>query len=294
MEPMFDRLLSHVSELRGASANIQVMLLLKFLLPSVLICLISLAEHKWGATISGALLGVPVTGGPVLLFLALEQGASFSARTSVACLLGLIALAAFALTYTLVARSRGWLASIMVAILAFVAISAVILEFPLRRPGWAFFLTCGALAATLWGFPQFSTSITGAHDLAGRELVWRMITASVLVFLLTAVAPLVGPIASGLAAMVPVYTSILAVFNHMKSSARAMAVLKGLVTGAFSAATFFVIVALFVEELNRLVCFGLAALACLAVEITLLRYLHKKSPTAPVSVACEQEIQDER
>ena len=210
------------------------MLLLKFLLPPLLICLLSLAERKWGAAISGMLLGFPVTGGPVLFFLALEQGASFSVRTAVASLQGLIALAAFALTYSLVARSRGWLASILVAILVFLAISAAILEVPLRRPGWAFLLTCGALLATLWAFPRFSTSIGGANDLAGRELIWRMITAAVLVFVLTAVAPMVGPIASGLAVMVPVYTSILAVFNHMKSRARAMAMLKGLVTGAFS------------------------------------------------------------
>jgi uncharacterized membrane protein len=259
------------------------MLLLKFFIPPLLICLLSLAEHKWGATISGALLGFPVTGGPVVFFLALEQGASFSTRTATASLQGLMALAAFALTYSLVARSRGWLASILVAILVFLAISAAILEAPLRRPGWAFLLTCGALLATLWVFPRFSTGV-GENHLGGRELIWRMITAAVLVSLLTAVAPLVGPIASGLAVMVPVYTSILAVFNHMKGSWRAMAVLKGLVNGAFSSAIFFVIVALFLEKLTTVVCFGLAALACLAMQIIMLRHLHKGTP---VSVACK-------
>ncbi len=166
------------------------MLLLKFLIPPLLICLLSLAERKWGAAISGMLLGFPVTPGPVLFFLAFEQGAAFSARTAVASLLGLIALAAFALTYSLVARSRGWLASLLIAILVFLAISAAILEVPLRRPGWAFLLACGALLATLWAFPRFSTSVGGEKQLAGRELIWRMITAAVLVFLLTAVAPI--------------------------------------------------------------------------------------------------------
>jgi hypothetical protein len=67
---------------------------------------------------------------------------------------------------------------------SFLAIAAAILEVPLHRPGWAFFFTCGVLLATLWAFPQFSTSATGATHLTGRELVWRMITAAVLVFLL--------------------------------------------------------------------------------------------------------------
>jgi hypothetical protein len=264
-----------------------MMLLLKFLLPPLLICLLSLAERKWGAAVSGMLLGFPVTPGPVLFFLALEQGASFSARTAVASLLGLVAIAAFALTYSLVARSRGWVASVLVAILVYLAIAAAILEVPFRRPGWAFLLACGALLAALWAFPRFSTSVGGNKQLGGRELIWRMVTAAVLVFMLTSVAPLVGPVASGLAAMAPVYTSILAVFNHMKSSSRAMAVLKGLVTGAFSGAIFYVIVALFVEKLTTMVCFGLAIFACLTVQMILLRYLHKGSPAVPVSVACE-------
>jgi hypothetical protein len=103
--------------------------------------------------------------------------------------------------------------------------------------------------------------------------------------MLTVVAPLVGPTASGLAVVAPVYTSILTVFNHMKSGARAMAVLKGLVTGAFSSVTFYVIVALFLKKLTIVVCFGLAASACLAVQMLLLRYLHRGSPAAPAGVA---------
>jgi len=232
-------------------------------------------------------IGIPSNPRASIVFPGVGAGASFSARTAVGSLLGLIALAAFALTYSLVARSRGWLASIIVAILVFIAISAAILEIPLRRPGWAFFLACGALQATLWAFPRFSTNVGGEKQLSGRELIWRMITAAVLVFLLTVLAPLVGPIASGVAVVAPVYTSILTVFNHMKSEARAMAVLKGLVTGAFSGATFYVIVALFLEKLTSVVCFGLAAFACLAVQMILLRCIHNVSPTVPVRVACK-------
>ena len=108
------------------------------------------SHHLWCA------LGVPVTGGPVVFFLALEQGASFSARTSVACLLGLIALAAFALTYTLMARSRGWLASIIIAIMAF-------LDFcrhpriPATPPRMGFLPHLWRVASDARGFPQFST-----------------------------------------------------------------------------------------------------------------------------------------
>jgi hypothetical protein len=66
-----------------------------------------------------------------------------------------------------------------------------------------------------------------------------------------------------------------------------MAVLKGLITGAFSGASFYLIIALFLEKLPPVVCFGLATLACLAVQIILLRFVYKRSPAASVSVACE-------
>jgi hypothetical protein len=255
------------------------MLLLKLTLAPVLIGLVSLAERKWGAAISGALVGLPLTSGPVLFLLAVEQGVWFSARTSIGSLLALIALAGFALAYSLVARARGWLPSMLVATVVYVAISAVIIAVPLRRAGWAFALACGMLLAVLRLFPRTSAGAGGAKTVTGRELIWRMITAAILVFLLTAMAPMLGPILSGLAAMFPVFTGILAVFNHLKSGTRAIAALKGVVTGAFSAAVFFVIVALTLGALGIGVCFPLAALAGVAVQAMLLPYL-RPAPSA--------------
>ena len=67
--------------------------------------------------------------------------------------------------------------------------------------------------------------------------------------------------------MFPVYTSILAVFNHMKSSALALSMLKGVVTGAFGGAIFFVVVALGLGSLATGLCFLSAALAALATIV---------------------------
>jgi hypothetical protein len=249
------------------------MVLLKLTLAPVLIGLVSLAERRWGAAISGALVGLPLTSGPVLFFVAVEQGASFSAHMAIGSLLGLTALAAFALAYSLVARARGWLLSMGLAILAYVAVSAVIIEVPLRRAVLSFAVTCAGLSAVLCAFPRTPPSTTGVKSVTGGELIWRMITAGLLVFLLTAVAPILGPIASALITMSPVYISILTVFNHLKSGMRAITVLKGALTGAFGGAVFFVIVAAALERLAIGVCFGMAALAAVAVQAVLVPYL---------------------
>jgi O-antigen/teichoic acid export membrane protein len=51
---------------------------LKLVLTPLLIAAASLARRRWGHAVSGWLLGLPLTSGPVAFFLAIERGASFS------------------------------------------------------------------------------------------------------------------------------------------------------------------------------------------------------------------------
>ena len=50
------------------------MLALKLLLVPCFLLLVSLAGRRWGAHVVGWLAGLPVVAGPILYFLALEQG----------------------------------------------------------------------------------------------------------------------------------------------------------------------------------------------------------------------------
>jgi hypothetical protein len=252
-----------------------MMLLLKLTLAPVLIGLVSLAQRKWGAAISGALVGLPLTSGPVLFFLAIEQGATFSAHTAIGSLLGLIAQAGFALAYSRLANWRGWAPSVAGAVVVYVAVSVLFVKVPLRGAALVFVITCAVMAAVLRAFPRNSAGAAGSEHVSSREVVARMITVAVLVFLVTAIAPLLGPVPSGLLAAFPVYTGILAVFNHLKSSAQATAALRGVQTGAFGAAVFYVIVSLALGRLAIGPCFLLAALAGVAVQAALLPYVRR-------------------
>ena len=77
--------------------------LIKLVPTPLLIATLTLIGRRWGSAVSGAIAGLPLTSGPVSVFLALEQGKDFAAHTANATLAGLIAVAAFSLSYALVA-----------------------------------------------------------------------------------------------------------------------------------------------------------------------------------------------
>src|SRR5689334_15298204 len=73
--------------------------LFKLLVSPLLIGAVSLAGRRWGPAVSGWLVGLPLTSGPVVLFLALEQGTTFAAAAAQAIMLGIISVGVFCLTY---------------------------------------------------------------------------------------------------------------------------------------------------------------------------------------------------
>src|SRR5881227_2095437 len=86
-------------------------LLLKVVLTPALIATATLVGRRWGGTMSGWLVGLPLTSAPVVFFLALDQGTVFATAASLAVLLGTISQAFFAVAYARVAVGAGWFAA---------------------------------------------------------------------------------------------------------------------------------------------------------------------------------------
>jgi hypothetical protein len=63
------------------------MLLLKLTLAPFLVAAATLIARKWGAKAGGLLMGLPLTTGPIFLFLAVDQGPRFAARALVTSVL---------------------------------------------------------------------------------------------------------------------------------------------------------------------------------------------------------------
>src|SRR4030095_10506345 len=101
-------------------------LTLKLVVTPALIGTATLVGRRWGQSIGGWLVGLPLTTGPVAFFIALEQGAAFGAAAAAGSRGGAVAEAAFAAAYGRSASRSGWLPSLLAGSLAYAAVAAVL------------------------------------------------------------------------------------------------------------------------------------------------------------------------
>ena len=260
----------------GGSATGRL-LALKLILVPTLIGAVSLAGRRWGPAVSGWLVGLPLTSGPVSIFLTFEQGEAFAARAAQGTLMGLISLSAFCLVYCWLSRRVGWPSSTLGGWGAYSAITVVFDRIALQ-PVVSFVAVVGFIALALKLLPPSRHPGTRLNP-PRWEIAVRMVAATALVVALTGFANLLGPQLSGLLAPFPVYATVLAIFTHAyQGSSAATELLRGVVMGSFSFAIFFLIVAGLVEQWGPVAAFGLATLAALLMHGYLLRFLKEAGP----------------
>ena len=241
-------------------------LLLKLIVTPLLIGAASLAGRRWGETVSGWFIGLPLTSGPVCWFLAVEQGTGFAAGAARGCLAGATAEAGFCLAYGLAARNAGWPRSIAAGTAGFAA-CATILQLS-TSPLWLLALVVyAALTGALWLMPQLASGRPQLPTTPSWDLPARMIVATALVLALTALAPLLGPRLSGLLATYPLFGAVLAAFaHHLSGAAAASRVLRGLLIGLFGFTGFFLVLALTIEPAGIAGAFAMATALALAIQ----------------------------
>jgi hypothetical protein len=215
----------------------------KIVASPLLICAASLVGRRWGQSVAGWLVGLPLTSGPVALFLALDYGSDFAARAAIGSLAGTAVQAGFCFGYIRTARWFGWPVAFAVATIAF-ALGAVALELVAPSPALTLLLALAALAVALALLPPAKIRIASAPAAPRWDLPARMIVAASLVLGLSAAAPLIGPRLAGLLATFPVFATVLAVFaHHLNGEAAARQVLRGLLIGLYGFAGFFAVLA---------------------------------------------------
>ena len=238
---------------------------LKLLLTPVLIVVATLAGRRWGEAAGGWLAGLPLTSGPVALFLAFEHGTSFAAASSFGSLDGAAAEAWFGIAYAWTARRCPWGLALVAGRAAFALCGALLQS--LRVPLWALLLVSYAiLGISLRLMPPGQTlrepTLAPSWDLPARAAV-----ATALVIGVTAAAPFLGPRASGLLAAFPIFGTVLAVFaQRAYGAAAASDVLRGLILGLFSFCAFFYVLGITLETLGIAASFGLAILVMLVIQ----------------------------
>ena len=241
-------------------------LLLKLVVTPVLISSASLAGRRWGETVSGWFIGLPLGSGPVCFFLALEQGSEFAAAAARGCVAGTAAESGFCLAYVWAARRAGWPMSIASGTVAFAAVAAAL---QVAAPPLAL-LAPLAYAALLAGLALMPRLVGRAAPLPAPppwDLPARMALATALVLALTALGPLLGGRLSGLLATYPLFGAVLAGFAHRLSGpANAERVLRGMLIGLFGNTGFFQVIGLTIAGAGIAVAFAVATALALTVQ----------------------------
>ena len=242
-------------------------LLLKLIITPALIGTASLAGRRWGHSISGWLVALPLTTGPITFFLALTHGTAFAATAAAGTLAGGFSQAAFVLCYARLAPHWKWLPTLVASILSFAVITAALQQ--LNIPLVLLYL-CVFLAFTLAIrlLPNTTQPVVPSETLPARwDIPLRMLIATIFVVVITGLASDFGPRLTGLLSPFPIFTATLAAFAHHQNGLDATVnVLRGLLMGLFSFASFFFVLAVMLQPAGILPAFTVAILTVVVLQ----------------------------
>ncbi|MBI3737728.1 MAG: hypothetical protein HY258_01635, partial [Chloroflexi bacterium] len=207
---------------------------LKLILAPIILGGASLAGRRWGHAISGWLVGLPLTSGPVIFFLSLSHDTSFVVSSVMGTLSGGFSLVAFCLVYAWLAIRFKWPIALTGSMLAYFGILAVMQNF-VALPLMPLVISVGiTILLGLWLMPK-GTQLESNDIQPGRwDIPARILLGTSFIILLTEIAPFIGARLTGLLATIPLYTAILTVFAHrLQGPAGAACVLRGLLFWLF-------------------------------------------------------------
>ena len=245
-------------------------LFFKIGLPVLMIGVVTLASHRYGPAVGGVLGAVPTKGGPILLFLALEQNTAFAATSAAASLGGAGGCGVFCLIYARVCHRVGWPAAGALAYGGFVVTWAIMLPIAALGLAPAFVATMAILLVSrrlLPAAPPMPRRATAKSDLPTR-----MVAGAAMVVFVTTVGPVFGATISGMLTTIPTVAAVMALFTHAQEGPdRTVGVMRGMTHGLLGFASFLTVIAATLEPLGVVRSFTLAACAVVAVQFVELR-----------------------
>jgi len=235
--------------------------LLRLALVPTAVWVASLAARRWGHAVSGYLGGMPLIGGPITLFLALDLGADFAARSALYTLAAIAAQATHLLFFGHVGRRTGsWAAALAAGWGGFAIAALLVTRLPLTPP-IALAIAVGSLAAAWRWLPSFR-GIPTLPAIPAIELRLRLVAAFLLAAFILASAPIFGPVVSGVLLSLPITGSIMPPFTLALYGPDSMArLLRGFVVGISGFAAFFVVVSSTLATWGIAIAFAAAVVA---------------------------------
>ncbi len=244
--------------------------LLRLALVPAAVWVASLAARRWGHAVSGYLGGLPMIGGPITLYLALDYGPGFASRSATFTLAVILAQAAHLLAFAHAARRARWPLALAAGWSAFAIVAVAVAYAAPGVPAALALAVAGLLAAWRW-LPRPAAS-TPPPAIPRAELRLRLVAAAVLAAVILWSARAFGPVVSGVLLSVPVTGSIMPPFTLALYGPDALArLVRGFVVGLSGFAAFFCVLASALTALGIVPGFCAAIAAALAAAFAVDR-----------------------
>jgi hypothetical protein len=213
----------------------------KLTLTPILMWLVTLATRRWGPTFGGVIAGLPLTSGPISIFLFLEQGPDFAVKAAVSSLAAVAGVALFSVGYSRFADRQPIVVCLFSGLACFFLAVLLADSLQLSLAGAFALAICSIVLALVTLSDRLATR--EEIDYPDWDLPVRILTATTLVVAVTVSASVLGPRFSGLLSPIPVVAWPLCIFVHLhQGSAAANRVLRGIAQGAFGVCLFYAVV----------------------------------------------------
>ena len=200
---------------------------LKVVVGPLMVLSVTFLQRRYGDRFGGWLIGLPITTGPFILIICIQEGVAFGGRTTHGVLLGQIALIAFCWAYAYAALRAEWYSAILIGTLVCLIVGYFVTQIKISVWVTMIVLTVIWLIAMKW-WPHsnlLEAKITPPH----WELPVRVLATLTLLVSLSALAPHVGAKVAGALSTYPVIASVLGTFNQKRfGPAATIATLRGL------------------------------------------------------------------
>lgn len=243
--------------------------LIKLILMPLIIAGVTLVSKKWGNSIGGILASLPWVAGPIIMFIAFEQGINFAANSISGSMVGIIGWFAFCVVYILIGQKNNAFLSVLGGYLVYLLVGTILNPYikNLNVYQW-FILSLLVLSIGLRYFPTVKSGIKHSGKKLRFEIPLRMLVITLFVILLTFFAEKMGPNWSGILTPFPIMTAVLGVFTHYTQGIYQVRIIfMGLFTGLFGFTLFLFLQAILMPKYGVFVSFSIGVL--LDILITL-------------------------
>src|SRR5579872_4927978 len=175
----------------------------------------TITAERAGPLIGGLVATLPISAGPVYIFLALDHGAHFIAQSALGSLVTNVLNVLFAVTYALLAQKRSLTVSLSGAFAVW-----IVLAFAIAFVSWTLPLALGfnllVIGVSLWIVQPLRQARVAAVRARWYDLVMRAAMVALLVGVVVTLSFSIGPRASGSLAVFPIVLTSIIIILHRR------------------------------------------------------------------------------